>query len=102
MSTQLLVEALGRDPQFLMIESPSNVAGILALVKAERPHIAVISDQLEPTGSGSLIREIRLQSPGTRVVVLLDSSERGGVTESFRAGAHGVFCRTEPLRMLAK
>jgi len=102
MSTQLLVEALGRDPQFLMIESPSNVAGILALVKAERPHIAVISDQLEPNGSCALIREIRLQSPGTRVVVLLDSSERGGVTESFRAGAQGVFCRTEPLRMLAK
>src|ERR1700732_909448 len=31
MSTQLLVEALARDPQFQMIESPSSAAGILEL-----------------------------------------------------------------------
>src|SRR5712691_12520365 len=92
MSTQLLVEALGRDSQFHMIEGPSNVPGILALVKAERPQIAVIGAQLEQNGGSSLIREMRVHAPETRVIVLLDSSERAGVTESFRAGAHGVFC----------
>ena len=34
--------------------------------------------------------------------MLLDSSERSSVTAAFRAGAQGVFCRTEPLRLLAK
>jgi two-component system nitrate/nitrite response regulator NarL len=104
MSTQLLVEALARDSQFQMIESPTSTAAILPLLKREKPHVAVISAKLVEGGYGAfeLVREIRAQLPGTRVVVLLDSSERGAVVEAFRAGAHGVFCRTEPFRLLAK
>ena len=102
MTTQLLVDALGRDAQFQMIESPSDASAILALVKAERPQIAVISAQFEKSEGFNLVREIRVQSPATRVIVLLDSSERSTVTEAFRAGAQGVFCRTEPFRLLAK
>ena len=102
MTTQLLAEALARDAQFQMIESPSDAPAILALVKAKRAEIAVISAQLDRTGGFELVREIRTQSPGTRVIVLLDSSERSAVTAAFRAGAQGVFCRTEPFRLLAK
>ena len=102
MTTQLLVEALGRDAQFEMMESPSTTSAILALVKAKKPEIAVISAQLDQSGTFDLVREVRLQSPATRVIVLLDSSERNKVTEAFRAGAAGVFCRTEPFRLLAK
>jgi len=98
MTTQLLVEALGRDDQFQMIESPSNAAAILALVKKEKPQVAVVSGKLGESSREEfdLVREIRLQSPGTRVIVLLDSSERPAITAAFRSGAQGVFCRTEP------
>jgi DNA-binding NarL/FixJ family response regulator len=104
MSTQLLVEALGRDPQFHMIESASNGPAILHLMKREKAQIAVVSTKLgENHGGGyDLVREIRAQSPSTRVIVLIDASERSSVIEAFRAGAQGVFCRTEPLRLLSK
>jgi two-component system, NarL family, nitrate/nitrite response regulator NarL len=104
MSTQLLAEALARDPQFQMIESPSSVAAILPVLRREKPHVAVVSAKLGESSRGSfdLVREIRAQVPGTRVVVLLDSSDRSAVVEAFRAGAQGVFCRTEPFRLLAK
>ncbi len=104
MSTQLLVEALARDPLFHMIESPSNGPALLQLLKRERAQIAVVSTRLgENHGGGyDLVREIRSQSPATRVVVLLDVSERSSVIEAFRAGAQGVFCRTEPFRLLSK
>jgi DNA-binding NarL/FixJ family response regulator len=104
MSTQLLVEALGRDAQFHMIESPSNGPALFALVKREKPHVVVVSAKLgETQGRGfEWVREIRSQSPTTRVIVLLDASERSSVVEAFRAGAQGVFCRTEPFRLLAK
>jgi two-component system, NarL family, nitrate/nitrite response regulator NarL len=102
MTTQLLVEALGRDAQCQMIEAASNPSAILAMVKAKRPEIAVISAHLDQSGNFDLVREIRIQSASTRVIVLLDSSERTKVTEAFRAGAAGVFCRTEPFRLLAK
>jgi DNA-binding NarL/FixJ family response regulator len=103
MSTQLLVEALARDTQLIMIEGPSNGAAILNLIKREHAQVAVISAKLGDSNGGfELIRQIREQSPSTRVIVLLDASERTAVIESFRAGAQGVFCRTEPFRHLNK
>jgi two-component system nitrate/nitrite response regulator NarL len=104
MSTQLLVEALAREAQFQMIESAPTSAAILALVKRENPHVAVISAKLgeRPNGGFEVVREIRAQAPTTRIVVLLDISEQSAVTEAFRTGAHGIFCRTEPFRALAK
>jgi DNA-binding NarL/FixJ family response regulator len=104
MSTQLLVEALARDAQFQMIESPSTIVAILSLIKREKPHVAVISAKLgeNSVGGFDLVREIRTQAPGTRVIMLLDASDRPAVVQAFRAGAQGVFCRTEPFRLLGK
>lgn len=103
MSTQLLVEALARDTQLEMIECASTGAGVMNLLKRDKPQIAVISAALETSGKGfDLVREVRTQALDTRVIVLLDSSERTSVVEAFRAGAQGVFCRTEPFRLLSK
>src|SRR5260370_10513794 len=61
MSTQLLVEALARDGQFQMIESPSNEAFTLSFAKREKPHVAVLSAELGENGRGAfdLVRNIR-------------------------------------------
>jgi DNA-binding NarL/FixJ family response regulator len=87
-----------------MIEAPSNPAALLALLHEEKPQIALLSASLGEPGlqNFGLVRKVRAESPGTRVIVLLDSSERAPVTEAFRAGAQGVFCRTEPFRLLSK
>lgn len=104
MATQLLVEALSKDDQFEMIEAPSAAPALLALLKQEEPQVALLSSSLAEVDPENfdLVRKAREESPGTRVIVLLDSSERTSVTEAFRAGAQGVFCRTEPFRLLAK
>ena len=103
MNTQLLVGALSQEKQFQMLAAPSSPAAILALVKRDKPHVAVLSREFTESAAGSdLIREIRSQSLSTRVIVLLNSSEREAVISAFRSGALGVFCRTEPVRLLAK
>ena len=104
MGTQLLVDALSRDPHLDMIESASSGASVLQMLKREKAQVALVSANLgkNPHAGFELVREIRSQFPGTKIVVLLDASERGTVVEAFRAGAHGVFCRTEPFRLLAK
>jgi DNA-binding NarL/FixJ family response regulator len=104
MNTQLLVEALAREGQFSVSGSESKADDILARVKKEHPHVALISARLsDHSGAGfALCREIRSASPATRVILLLDSSERAPVIEAFRAGALGIFSRTEPLKLLAK
>ncbi len=104
MNTQLLVDTLGRDGQFAM-STPACVAGeILSTIKREHPHVALISARQgsDSRGGFALSREIRSASPSTRVIMLLDASERTPVIEAFRCGARGVFCRTEPLKLLAK
>ena len=104
MSTQLLVDGLARDAQFHVIECSSRTPMLLDLAKREKAHVAVVSANLGGNHGGGfeMVREIRAQSPGTRVIVLLDASERSAVVEAFRAGAQGVFCRTEPFRLLGK
>jgi len=104
MSTQLLVEALARDRQFEMIESASDRSTVLHLLTREQPHIVLVAAKLGEGNDGgcNLVRDIRSASPATRVIVLLDSSERVPVVEAFRAGAQGVFCRTEPFHFLSR
>lgn len=104
MTTQLLVDALGRSGKFEMIESPSDFQALLPLIKKEKPAVAVLSAQLEDPKNPAteLVRTLRLESPETRVVILLDYSEPTAIIAAFRAGAQGVFCRTEPFHLLAK
>jgi DNA-binding NarL/FixJ family response regulator len=104
MNTQLLVEMLGHDGQFNVASPASKTAEILAVLKRERSHVALISASQGTDGRGGfqLCREVCSASPSTRVIMLLDSSEHTPVVEAFRAGARGVFCRTESLQLLAK
>ncbi|MFZ0732897.1 MAG: response regulator transcription factor [Candidatus Sulfotelmatobacter sp.] len=104
MNTQLLVETLARDNQFALATPAAASAEVLSSIKHERPDIALISARQgnDSRGGFTLTREIRSSSTSTRVIMLLDSSERTPVIEAFRSGARGVFCRTEPLKLLAK
>jgi DNA-binding NarL/FixJ family response regulator len=103
MNTQLLVEVLARNSQFLVIEAPSSEPEILPLVQSEKPDIVLLSARLAGDGAAfELVRSIRAERPSPRVVIMLDDSEPAAVVEAFRAGAHGIFCRTQPLRLLAK
>jgi DNA-binding NarL/FixJ family response regulator len=104
MSTQLLVDALARNTQFHVIEAPTNESEVLPLVKAENPDVALLSAKLGMGGhvAFDLVRNLRAEQPSLRVVMLLDHSDPASVVEAFRAGAHGIFCRTQPLRLLTK
>src|ERR1700689_720874 len=104
MNTQLLVETLGRDNQFNVASPASKEGEILAVLKRERSDVALISARqgTDSRGGFGLCREICLASPATRVIMLLDSSERTPVIQAFRSGARGIFSRTESLKLLAK
>lgn len=101
MSNQLLAEALGKDPRFdVAIVAPAP--RILSLVPREKAAVAVISAELEsgPTKGMHLARSLRARSHDISIVMLLESLEREKVIASFRSGAKGVFCRTQPVSEL--
>ena len=104
MNSQLLASALERDRRFEVLDVAPDARGIVAAVAKERPAVVVISAELDgsPRKGFEVAREVQALRGGTRVVMLLDLPERSQVVEAFRAGARGVFSRSETLKSLAK
>jgi len=104
MNSQLLAAALERDKRFEVLDPVPDARGIIAAVAKQRPAVVVISAELDDDKRKGfeVARELRALHAETRVVMLLDSSERSQVVEAFRAGARGVFCRSESLMSLAR
>ena len=104
MNSQLLASALERDKRFRMLDAAPDARAIVAAVAKEKPSVVVIGAEIDGNSRKGfeVARELRGLSPETRVVMLLDFSDRGQVVEAFRAGARGVFSRNDSLKLLAK
>jgi len=104
MNSQLLASALERDKRFQVLDSAADGRGLIATILKEHPAVVIISAEMDGMARKGfeIAREVHALRPETRIVMLLDSSERSQVVEAFRAGARGVFSRSESLRSLAK
>ena len=104
MNSQLLAHALARDPMFQITEAEPSETAILAAAGKECPDVVLLSSFLgdSSTRGSHVARSLHTVCPHIQIVMLLDVSEREAVVEAFRAGARGVFCRTESLDNLAK
>jgi two-component system, NarL family, nitrate/nitrite response regulator NarL len=104
MNSQMLADVLARDKRFSVLETQVSADAILAAVERDRPDVVLLSPILEnDSGRGySLARELRSLHGGVRIVMLLDRSERKAAVEAFRAGASGIFCRSESLKFLSR
>jgi DNA-binding NarL/FixJ family response regulator len=100
--TQLLVDALRRDPELAVLPFETGVATLLAAVQTHNADVLLMNSMLdERPGRGfELLREIRSSLPKIRAVMLLDSSADDDVLSAFRAGARGVVSRNESVQTL--
>ena len=103
LNCELLAAALERTGQFT-VTGAENSAQVLTALTAAEPDVAVVS--LNFLGDRErvfkLLRELKTAYPQIRVVVLMDSTDKPAVVESFRAGAKGVFCRSDSFQLLCK
>jgi two-component system nitrate/nitrite response regulator NarL len=104
MNSQLLADAVARDKIFRVIAAEPTEAAILMAASSETPDVVLLSSVLEdsPTLGFQVARHLRTAHPTIRTVMLLDASGPEAVVEAFRAGARGVFARSESLNHLAK
>jgi DNA-binding NarL/FixJ family response regulator len=105
MACRLLSEALAKQPGLSVVASVVDDAALLRSVKTLKPDIAVISAALQggPLNWQSGAQEVPGQSPLCPWILLLDRSEPHVVVAAFRAGAKGVFSRTQSdITLLAK
>jgi len=102
--TQLLADALKRDPSLEIAGTASHSRDLIGAVGNQEVDVAVISSNLdeEPMRGVEVLRELRALRRELRAIILLDSSKREVVLEAFRAGARGLFSRFESLETLCK
>jgi two-component system, NarL family, nitrate/nitrite response regulator NarL len=101
--TQLLAEALRRD-RALDVTSLDSPQTVIKTVIDSSIDVLVIGANLEEQVNRGLavLRELRASRPTVRAVVLLDSCKPQVVLDTFRAGARGVFSRSESIDKLSK
>ncbi len=89
---------------FHVVGAASSTAEILTVLQECRPQVAIISDHLEdgPLTGIRILPEIRRVNPATRILLVMGTPDRELVTEAFRFGADGVFCRNSPFDLLCK
>ena len=99
--TQLLRDALSRERGIRILPPDVDVRDPAVLALA---NVAVVSSVLEgvPAKGCSLISQLRALQSHLRSILLVDCSTREVVLQAFRSGAQGIFCRSEPVKTLAK
>jgi DNA-binding NarL/FixJ family response regulator len=104
MHSNLLAEALKRDPSLRIVGSASSSRDILNIAAHQRPDVVIVSANLDddPRGGLAILREFHEAHPHVPAVILVDSPKREIVLEAFRAGARGIFSKHESLETLCK
>jgi two-component system nitrate/nitrite response regulator NarL len=102
--TELLAEALKRDAEFEVISFDSKSRHLLPAVIALDADVLVVNANLDeqPSRGFEVVAEMRATGPNVRSVVLLDSLNDEMVLHAFRAGARGIFGKSQPVEELRK
>lgn len=102
--TQLLSEALKRDPELEVVSWNADQHGLLATALSGDINVLAVSSALDglPARGLDTLRELRAARPSIRAVVLLDSRKPEAILDAFRAGARGVFNRDSSVEMFCK
>ena len=98
MGSQLLAESLARDSSF-EITALASASEVLSAAVTRRSDVTLISFDCDnvPRKGLQVARNLSAHRPGVHTVMLLEANTREAVVASFRCGATGVFCRSEPL-----
>jgi two-component system nitrate/nitrite response regulator NarL len=102
--TCLLADALKLDSLLEVIPFEAESSGLAAAVMAQAIDVLVVSSNLDeqPSRGVEVLLELRALHLPTRSVLLPDSSKDEAVLKAFRAGARGVFGKSEPIEQLSK
>ena len=103
MTARLLTADLRRQRQFHVIECVPQIAEILDCIAEHSPDVLLVSASLREDASPDwpkylaalpLLKRIRREYSCTRAIVLVEAAEPRLLAELFRAGAKGVFDRS--------
>ena len=97
MACRLLASGLQRHAQITIVASVVDKPSLIRAARETEPDVALISANLQdgPLTGFAALQELRILKPTIRLVLLKDRPDPQLALEAFRAGARGVFVRSE-------
>ena len=83
----LVTFVLSRDPAFVLVGEAENGESALAFVRQHRPDVVVMDLLMPSVGGLEATRQIKLESPGTKVLVLTSLNDDQTISAAFVNGA---------------
>ena len=83
----LVTFVLSRDPTFVLVEEAENGESALAFVRQHRPDVVVMDLLMPSVGGLEATRQIKHESPGTKVLVLTSLNDDQTISAAFVNGA---------------
>jgi two-component system nitrate/nitrite response regulator NarL len=105
MAGQLMASALRRcRNHFDVVAVATNSDEAIGGLSVYKPHVALVSPDLEDGAQTGfkVLQTLRATHPETAGIMMLHSVARDSVIASFRAGARGIFCRSDSFKALSK
>jgi DNA-binding NarL/FixJ family response regulator len=97
LACRLLAEALGKHPGFVVVATAVTSSELLSALHKCQPRVALIGANLQegPLSGFARLAQLREEFPSLSWIMLLDRTDPDLVVEAFRAGARGVFSRSD-------
>ncbi len=102
---RLLADALEREPGFRVTATAVSCGELVTSLRQSQPDVALIGVHLEegPLSGFARLSELRSEFPQLPWIMLLDRTDPELVVNAFRAGARGVYARSDSdIGMLTK
>jgi two-component system nitrate/nitrite response regulator NarL len=102
--THLLADELSGDSSLEVVPYDSASSGLVSAVAGMNSNVLVINANMEEQHSRGLelVRELRATGSNVRAVVLMESLRDELILNAFRAGARGIFGKSQPVDLLGK
>ncbi|HWR34465.1 MAG TPA: response regulator transcription factor [Clostridia bacterium] len=103
MGCELLTNALKRYRNFQIVGCSTSIRDTREQISSSVPEVAIVNLHLQdgPFSGFHFLRELG-PDKRTRVVMMIDASNRELVVDAFRGGARGVFRRSESVQSLCR
>jgi two-component system nitrate/nitrite response regulator NarL len=105
MGGQLMASALKRcRKQFDVVAVTTNSEDAIGELGNHKPDVVLVSPELEDGSQAGfkVLQSLRATHPETAGIMMLHTTRRESVIESFRAGARGIFYRSDSFKALSK
>ena len=97
-----LVDVLGADPRFLVVEAVPSGEGIVDVARRAGAHLVLLDVRMPGNSGIEACTAIKAKAPKTKILILTASDEESDLFSAIKAGASGYLLKDLPTEEIAE